>query len=43
LKPKTVQVALKANWKTGYRVRIPTPAGAPEINPTQQLRHRPSI
>jgi hypothetical protein len=31
LKPKTVQVALKANWKTGYRVRILTPAGAPEI------------
>jgi hypothetical protein len=25
------QVALKANWKTGYRVRILTPAGAPEI------------
>jgi hypothetical protein len=31
LKPKTVQVALKAGWKTGYRVRILTPAGAPEI------------
>jgi hypothetical protein len=24
-------VALKAGWKTGYRVRILTPAGAPEI------------
>ena len=31
LKPKTVQVALKAVWKTGYRVRILTPADAPEI------------
>ncbi|WP_165186405.1 LamG-like jellyroll fold domain-containing protein [Caulobacter soli] len=31
LKPKTAQVALKAGWKTGYRVRIVTPAGAPEI------------
>jgi hypothetical protein len=31
LKPKTVQVALKAVWKTGDRVRILTPVGAPEI------------
>lgn len=31
LKPKTARVALKAGWKTGYRVRIVTPAGAPEI------------
>jgi hypothetical protein len=31
LKPKTVQVTLKAGWKPGYRVRILTPAGAPEI------------
>jgi hypothetical protein len=33
LKPKTAQVSLatKAGWKTGYRVRIVTPAGAPEI------------
>jgi len=31
LKPKTVQVSLKAGWKTGYRVRILTPADAPEI------------
>lgn len=31
LKPKTAQVALKAGWKTGYRVRIVTPQGAPEI------------
>jgi hypothetical protein len=31
LRPKTVQVALKAAWKRGYRVRILTPAGAPEI------------
>jgi hypothetical protein len=31
LKPKTAQVALKAGWKTGYRVRIVTPVGAPEI------------
>jgi hypothetical protein len=31
LKPKTAQVALKAGWKTGYRVRIIPPAGAPEI------------
>jgi hypothetical protein len=31
LKPKTAQVALKASWKRGYRVRIVTPAGAPEI------------
>ncbi|MBW8892882.1 MAG: hypothetical protein JF617_12300 [Burkholderiales bacterium] len=31
LKPKTAQVALKAGWKTGYRVRIIPLAGAPEI------------
>jgi hypothetical protein len=31
LKPKTATVALKAAWKSGYRVRIVTPAGAPEI------------
>ena len=31
LKPKTAQVALKGGWKAGYRVRIVTPAGAPEI------------
>ena len=31
LKPKTARVTLKAGWKTGYRVRILTPAGASEI------------
>lgn len=31
LKPKTAQVALKTTWKSGYRVRIVTPADAPEI------------
>lgn len=31
LKPKTAKIALKAGWKGGYRVRILTPAGAPEI------------
>lgn len=33
LKPKTASVALatKARWKPGYRVRIVTPTGAPEI------------
>lgn len=33
LKPKTTQVSLasKAGWKSGYRVRIVTPVGAPEI------------
>ncbi|CAN5158304.1 hypothetical protein BH10PSE3_BH10PSE3_19520 [soil metagenome] len=31
LTPKTVQIALKAVWKPGYRVRIVTPDGAPEI------------
>jgi hypothetical protein len=33
LKPKTAQVVLasKAGWKAGYRVRVVTPDGAPEI------------
>jgi hypothetical protein len=33
LRPKTARVVLatQAGWKTGYRVRIVTPAGAPEI------------
>ena len=33
LKPKTAQIILAstAGWKAGYRVRILTPAGAPEI------------
>jgi hypothetical protein len=31
LKPKTAQVVLKGQWKAGYRVRILTSAGAPEI------------
>jgi hypothetical protein len=26
-----VSLATKAGWKTGYRVRIVTPAGAPEV------------
>ena len=33
LKPKTAQITLasRAGWKTGYRIRILTPAAAPEI------------
>jgi hypothetical protein len=43
LKPKTVQVALKGGWKTGYRVRILTPDRRAGNHPTQQYCHRPLI